>query len=56
MGHYTPRGGTPTCEQPIHGDGRPTPSGVTPTLADTSIQGDTSNQKVYLKYDVFHSK
>ena len=52
MEHLTPSGGTSAREQAVNGDGRPTPGEGTPTLVGTSIQGDTSNQKVFLKYEV----
>ena len=47
MGHFTPGGGTPAREQPVNDDGRPTLGEGTPTLAGTSIQGGTLNQKVF---------
>ena len=56
MGNVTPGGGTPAREQPINRDGGPTLGGETPTLVSTSIPGGTSTQKVFLKYDVCHSK
>jgi len=56
MGHVTPGGGTPAREQPVNRDGGPTLGRGTPTSAGNSISGGTSTQKVFLKYDIWHSK
>ena len=57
--HLTHGGGTPICEQLVNGGGRPNlqlKGNENSTLASTSMHGSTSNQKVFFKCDVCHSK